>query len=133
MADPKKVPSDSAIRGGLAGAAALAATAPAKVKKARKPVDPNETPDARFMRIGRKRVTVAVKAIARVAQLGKSKGRKDDNGVWKRNQDGTTSGYAYTPQQAEKLIQYLTDAVAAAKAALAPRQPMKAGQEMLEL
>lgn len=113
--------------------ASAPATAPAKVKKARKPVDANETPDARFMRIGRKRVTVAVKAIARVAQLGKSKGRKDDNGAWKRNKDGSTSGYAYTDVQAEKLIQYLTDAVAEAKRALAPRQAMKAGLELLDL
>ena len=122
--DPKKAPAP-------ATSAPVAATT--KARKARKPVDPNESPDARFMRIGRKRVTVAVKAISRVAQLGKSKARKDGNGAWKRNKDGSTSGYAYTDVQADKLIQYLTDAVAAAKTALAPRQAMKAGQELLDL
>lgn len=128
MADPKKGPAPTA-----SASATTPASAPAKARKARKPVDPNETPDARFMRIGRKRVTVAVKAIARVAQLGKSKARKDGNGAWKRNKDGSTSGYAYTDVQADKLIQYLTDAVAATKTALAPRQAMKAGQELLDL
>jgi hypothetical protein len=122
--EPKKAP---------APATSAPASAPAKARKARKPVDPNETPDARFMRIGRKRVTVAVKSIQRVAQLGKSKARKDGNGNWRRNKDGSTSGYAYTEAQADKLIQYLTDAVAAAKTALAPRQAMKAGQELLDL
>jgi len=121
--DPKKAPAPTAS----------APVAASKARKDRKPVDANESADARFMRIGRKRVTVAVKAISRVAQLGKSKGRKDGNGAWKRNKDGSTSGYAYTDVQADKLIQYLTDAVAAAKIALAPRQAMKAGQELLDL
>jgi len=127
--DHKKVPTSTVAAAAAAGFHG-AVKAPRKV---RKPIDPNETPDARFLRIGRKRVTVAVKAIARVAQLGKSKARKDGNGAWKRNKDGSTSGYAYTPEQAEKLIQYLTDAVSSAKTALAPRQAMKAGQELLDL
>jgi hypothetical protein len=104
-----------------------------KARKARKPVDPNETPDARFRRIGSKRLTRAVNTMRGIAQLGKSRARKDDNGNWKRNEDGSTSGYAYTPEQAEKIVQVLTDAVADVKRALAPRQAMKAGQELIEL
>jgi hypothetical protein len=77
-------------------APATTASAPARARKARKPVDKNETPDARFRRIGSKRLTRAVNVMKGIAQLGKSRGRKDDNGNWKRNEDGTTTTAATT-------------------------------------
>ncbi len=116
-----------------AAAPTAATTAASKARKARKPVDKNETPDARFRRLGSKRLTRAVAVMKGLEQLGRSRAKKDDNGNWKRNEEGGTSGYAYTPEQAEKIISILTDAVAGVKRALAPRQAMKAGQELIDL
>ena len=124
MADPKKPPTV---------AATSPATAPAKARKARKPVDPNETPDARFRRLASKRLTRAVRAIKQLEQFGKAQRQRDENGNWKRGKDGTTSGYAFTAEQAEKIVQFLTDATANVKRALAPRQAMKASQELIDL
>jgi len=127
MADPKKSPATAPV------SAATAPAAASKAKKARKPVDPNETPDARFRRLGSKRLTRVVSAMKGLEQLGKSRGRKDDAGNWKRNKDGSTYGYAFTDKQADTIVQHLTDAVANVKRALAPRSANKATLELIDL
>lgn len=112
-------------------AAPTAAPTAAKRVRTAPPVDPKEKPDARFLRIARKRLTVAVKAMHRLAQVGKSRARPDGNGAFKTNKDGGTIGYSYTDGQAEKVIQHLTDAVALVKTSFAAKG--KASQELIDL
>lgn len=117
-----------------APSAATPTTAAAKARKARKPVDPNETPDVRFKRLGQKRLTTAVKVIKGIAQLGKVRASKDAQGNWKRSEKtGLTSGYAFSDAQAAKILETLNDAVAEVKRAFAPRTAGAKSQEVIEL
>lgn len=71
----------------------MAATKPAKKeRKARTPVDPNETKAQKFVRLGTKRVNKAVKSVKQLAQLA-------------------GSGYDSTPEQRKKITDALDGAV----------------------
>ena len=70
-----------------------------KPRKKKEAVDPNETPENRFKRLGVMRVQTAVVAIERVGKL-------------------TGRGYASTPEQRAKILAALNGALANVKAVL---------------
>lgn len=74
-----------------------------------------ESKSDKFSRLARKRVTKAVRAIKALEPLGRGQ-------------------YTSTPEQVNKLLQYLVDAVADVKIAFAPKaRASAAAQELLEL
>lgn len=73
-----------------------------------------ESPQARFSRIVRPRIGRALEAMARLETVGKN--------------------YEYTPEQAGKVLQHLTDAVARVKVAFVPSvRGSKAVQELPDI
>ena len=85
-------------------------------KAARKAALKAEPKTERFRRLARKRVGKAVKAIQLLVPLGRG------------------AQYESTPEQADRIFQYLTDAVAEVKIAFAPKsRASKAAQELPDL
>lgn len=68
-----------------------------KEKRGRKPVDPNETPESKFVRLAKHRTTRAIKAIRGLGNLG-------------------GSGYKSTESQREKIREALESELEAAMA-----------------
>src|SRR6516225_10453332 len=64
-----------------------------RIRKPRVPIDPDETKAQRFKRVGNRRLTNALRTISHVARLG------------------NTLNYEYTPDQANKVLITLQEAV----------------------
>ena len=73
-------------------------------RKGRSPVDPNETPEAKFIRLAQKRMT---RALAMIRYVGNLANRRQ---------------YTYTDGQSAKIVNTLIDAVATVKQKFAADQ-----------
>jgi hypothetical protein len=81
----------------------------AKARKPRKPVDPNETKQQRFVRLANHRVTRALKLMGHIRNLS------------------TRGSYEYTPDQAAKIVHALKTSVAIVEEAFAGRAEQAQG------
>lgn len=80
-----------------------------KTRKARTPIDPNETDRQRFVRLGSSRTSTAIEAIRKVALLGNK------------------ASYEYQPEDVVKIEKALRDAVDGAVNALKTGKPTGSG------